>query len=71
MADNKKAVSVDILNYCINKCKAIFASVSHNHDSAYDTKGAANTALTSANEYTDTAVAQKATVQIITWEADD
>ena len=31
----------------------------HNHDSAYDAKGAANTALASAKEYTDDAIADE------------
>lgn len=30
-----------------------------------------NIILTSAQEYTNTAVAQKAQIQMITWEADD
>lgn len=47
------------------------ADVGHNHDSVYDTKGSANNALESSKTYTDTAVAQKSQVQIITWEADD
>ena len=32
------------------------SDISHNHDSAYDTKGSANTALDSAKSYTNTAV---------------
>ena len=44
---------------------------SHNHDSTYDALGSADTALESANTYTDNAIAQKTQVQIITWGADD
>ena len=58
------------------------SDINHNHDNAYDSKGAANTAesnaktyadgkFASANTYTDNAVTQKTQVQIITWEADD
>ena len=43
----------------------------HNHDSSYDTNGSANAALETANAYTDSAIAQKTQVQIITWEDDD
>lgn len=37
----------------------------HNHDSDYDTKGAASEALTSANAYTDTAVANLASTTVV------
>lgn len=47
------------------------APSTHNHDDAYDTTGAAASALTSAKTYTDTVAAQKSQVQIITWEDDD
>lgn len=43
----------------------------HEHNSLYDAKGSANTALENAKTYADNAVAQKAQVQIITWGADD
>lgn len=43
----------------------------HNHNSSYDAKGSADTALQTAQIYTDTAVSQKSQVQIITWGADD
>ena len=40
-------------------------------DVGADASGSASAALSSAKSYTDTAVAQKTTVQIITWGADD
>lgn len=40
-------------------------------DVGADASGSANTALSNANTYTDSAVAQKTQVQIITWGADD
>lgn len=43
----------------------------HDHDADYDAKGSSDTALSLAKVYTDNAVSQKASIQIITWEADD
>lgn len=37
------------------------SDISHNHDSAYDTKGAANSALESAKTYTDSAIETEVT----------
>lgn len=47
------------------------SDIDHNHADDYDSLGAATEALSSANEYTDTAVAQKSQVQFVIWEEDD
>lgn len=52
----------------ISEAIADKADTNHNHDSAYDAKGSADTALSSAKKYTDE---NKTLVQIITLEADD
>lgn len=76
----KKYVSLSKLSTFLDNLKNIFATkaevndksdASHNHDSSYDSKGAANTALENAKTYTDNSIAQKSQVQIITWEDDD
>lgn len=71
----KKYVSISKLSTFLENLKNLFATKeevsTHNHDSLYDTKGSANTALQSAQTYTDEAIAQKSQVQIITWGADD
>lgn len=76
----KKYASLNTLQTFLDNLKTLFATKTevnakadsaHNHDSLYDTKGSANTALQTAQTYTDNAVAQKSQVQIITWGADD
>lgn len=76
----KKYVSLDKLSTFLDNLKDTFATkielaekadISHDHDSSYDVKGAANVALENAQAYTDNAVSQKSQVQIITWGADD
>lgn len=47
------------------------ADVDHKHDSTYDLKGAAENAVASAKEYTDSSVSQKSAIQIIVWGNDD
>lgn len=52
--------------------KALSANITLSaSDVGADASGSASSALFSAKTYTDTAVAQKSQVQIITWEADD
>lgn len=46
-------------------------SAAYKETSAFDVSGAANTALTSAKTYTDTEVAKKTSISIITWEEND
>lgn len=76
----KKYASLNTLQTFLDNLKNLFATKkevdtkadsTHNHDSLYDTKGSADTALQTAQSYTDNAVAQKSQVQIITWGADD
>ena len=76
----KNYASLDTLRTFLDNLKNLFATKTevnskadsnHNHDSSYDIKGSADTALESSKTYTDNAVAQKSQVQIITWGADD
>lgn len=76
----KNYASLDTLSTFLENLKSLFATKTevnnkadsiHNHDSSYDTKGSADTALENAQVYTDEAVALKSQVQIITWGADD
>ena len=62
---------VDLSGYATIEQVNAKADIVHDHDSSYDAYGSANTALETANAYTDNTVAQKTQVQIITWEADD
>lgn len=76
----KKYVSLDRLSTFLENLKDTFATkieleekadISHDHDSSYDVKGSADTALENAQTYTDDAVSQKSQVQIITFETND
>lgn len=76
----KKYVSLDRLSTFLDNLKDTFATkieleekadISHDHDSSYDIKGAANEALENAQIYTDDVVSQKSQVQIITFETND
>lgn len=76
----KNYASLDTLRTFLDNLKNLFATKTevdskadsdHNHDSSYDTKGSADTALETSKTYTDNAVSQKSQVQIITWGADD
>ena len=76
----KKYASLNTLTAFLDNLKNLFATKTevdakadsaHNHDSSYDIKGSANTALENAQVYTDNAIAQKTQVQIITWGVDD
>lgn len=76
----KNYVSLSKLSIFLDNLKLLFATktevdskadINHSHDSSYDVKGSADTALESANTYTDNAIAQKSQVQMITWEDDD
>ena len=53
---SEQANSINAINTALEKK----SDEGHNHDNDYDAKGAAQTALTTANLYTDTAVANKA-----------
>lgn len=55
----------------INSMLDAKANSNHDHESVYDTAGSAAKALSDAKVYTDSSVAQKTQVQIITWGVDD
>lgn len=68
--ESLKALIEEIKVYVANAISSK-ANTNHNHDSIYDSKGSANTALANAKTYTDQQVATKTVVQFVTWGADD
>lgn len=60
----KDYVNLNALRTFLDNLKTLFATKT-------EVNAKANTTLSSANTYTDDAVAQKSLVQFITWEDDD
>lgn len=47
------------------------SDISHTHDDKYYNQGQIDIALEDTKSYTDSAVAQKSQIQILTWEDED